>query len=67
MNWYDNLNDSQRAKVLAFALGFLHSTSITNELKVSAFHNKKYATSLLKHLETEANSLLLDQLNEGID
>lgn len=51
MLWYDQLNDKQRAKVLAFLLGYIHGTSTSNRKSIRTLIEKEYAEKLLKLVE----------------
>lgn len=55
MNWYDQLNKSQRARACSFLIGYLKGTAESDcrELIV-----KEYADKLLKTLENYAENIL---------
>jgi hypothetical protein len=54
MTWYDELNDRQRAKLLAFALGYLHSHTSRPRESVSDYFTQKFSKRLLELLEMMA-------------
>ena len=57
MLWYDKLNNKDREKVLAFALGYLKGTSEKEPKNIKEKCEKAFAEKLLKHMEEIAKEL----------
>lgn len=58
MDWYKNINDIERAKILAFIIGYLQSETErmpTNSKDLQSEYNRKFAVKLMNLMEDFAS------------
>lgn len=59
LGWYKNINDTERAKILAFVLGYLQAETErtpSNSKDLQSEYNKKFALKLMNLMEDFATS-----------